>query len=331
MDSPVIAPTPPPKLLDQIRARVRVLHYSLRTEDVYVDWARRFILFHGKRHPRDMGAPEIEAFLSHLAVERRVSASTQNQAKAALLFLYKQVLEMEPPWLAGITVAKTTRRLPVVLTPGEVRRLLHELNGTMWLVASLLYGSGMRILEALRLRVKDVELECREFVVREGKGNKDRITVLSENLIAPLRAQLQRAQSLHHADLAEGFGAVYLPDALATKYPNAAKAWGWQYVFPSAGLSSNSSRRFRNTGPVSPITGWSGLQRGRRLPSARVFRGRRRFGRQFSCLRSKAAANFAAANSKFAAPESNDQRFNDGTLDSRRAGYRSVAACTSAM
>ncbi len=205
----------------------------MRTEDAYVDWARRFILFHGKRHPADMGAADVTAFLTHLAVERRVSASTQNQAKSALLFLYQQVLQQELPWLDEIVTARSSRRLPVVLTPSEVRALLLELSGTMHLVASLLYGTGMRLLEGLRLRVKDVEFERREILVRQGKGGKDRITVLPENLMLPLREQLTAAQSLHRQDLADGFGAVWLPDALAAKYPRAATAWGWQWVFSS--------------------------------------------------------------------------------------------------
>ncbi|MFL6622671.1 MAG: integron integrase [Sulfurifustis sp.] len=223
-----------PRLLDQLRAQIRLRHYSIRTEQVYVDWCRRFILWHNKRHPRDMGAPEVEAFLTHLAVERNVSASTQNQAKAALLFLYKEVLETELPWLTEIVQAKRGERLPVVLTPGEVRALLAELNGTMWLVVSLLYGTGMRLLEGLRLRVKDVEFTRREIVVREGKGNKDRVTVLPENLLQPLRDQLVKAKRLHDQDLEAGFGEVYMPDALARKYPSAGKSWGWQYVFPAA-------------------------------------------------------------------------------------------------
>ena len=238
MDAPTVLPTPAapqqPKLLDLLRQRIRVLHYSIRTEQAYVDWARRFILFHGKRHPRDMGAPEVMAFLTHLAVERNVAASTQNQAKAAILFLYKEVLQQDLPWLDEVVSAKKARRLPVVLTQREVRELLLQLQGTQWLVASLLYGTGMRILEALRLRVKDVEFERRELVVRQGKGNKDRVTVLPENLIAPLREQMERARVLHAKDLDAGLGAVWLPDALEVKYPNAATAWGWQYVFPSA-------------------------------------------------------------------------------------------------
>lgn len=227
------SPTRPPKLLDQLRERIRVKHYSIRTEQAYVDWARRFILFHGKRHPRQMGAAEVEAFLSHLAVERNVSASTQNQARSALLFFYKDVLGIELPWLDGVTVAKASRRLPVVLTPREVRLVLNELSGTMWLIVSLLYGSGMRLLEGLRLRVKDIEFERREIIVRDGKGGKNRVTMLPENLILPLRDQLTKAKRLHDKDLADGLGAVWLPDALAVKYRGAAKRWAWQYVFPS--------------------------------------------------------------------------------------------------
>lgn len=222
-----------PKLLDRVRAEIRVRHYSLRTEQSYVDWARRYILFHQKRHPAEMGAVEVRDFLSHLAVDRHVSASTQNQAKSALLFLYREVLKIELPWLDEVVVAKSAKRLPVVLTQVEVRALLNAMSGTMGLVASLLYGTGMRLLEGLRLRVKDVEFSRREIIVREGKGNKDRVTVLPENLILPLKAHLEKVRALHERDLEAGYGAVYLPDALAVKYPNAARAWGWQYVFPS--------------------------------------------------------------------------------------------------
>lgn len=222
-----------PRLLDRLRAEIRVRHYSIRTEETYVDWARRFILFHGKRHPKDMGAEQVTAFLTHLAAERKVSASTQNQAKSALLFLYREVLGVELPWLDEVIAAKASKRLPVVLTQTEVRRLLDGTSGTMGLVISLLYGTGMRLLEGLRLRVKDVEFTRREIVVREGKGNKDRVTVLPENLILPLKAHLEKVKALHERDLQAGFGEVYLPDALALKYPNAAKAWGWQWVFPS--------------------------------------------------------------------------------------------------
>ena len=237
---PEVAGTPaprPPRLLDELRTQLRVRNYAYRTEQVYVDWSRRFILFHGKRHPRDMGAAEVSAFLSHLAVERGVSASTQNQAKSAILFLYEQVLGIDLPWLSEVVSAKVSRRLPVVLTAREVRTLLQSLDGTMWLLASLLYGTGMRVLEALRLRVKDVEFERREIIVREGKGSKDRVTVLPENLIQPLRTQLESARLLHQRDLAAGRGAVHLPFALASKYPHANRTWGWQYVFPAPRLS----------------------------------------------------------------------------------------------
>lgn len=228
----------PPRLLDQLRARIRVKHYALRTERTYVEWVRRFILFHGKRHPRDMGAPEIEGFLSHLALARGVSSATQNQAKAALLFLYKEVLgAADLLWLAEVVAAKASRRLPVVLTQREAQALLMQLHGVHWLAASLLYGSGLRLLECLRLRIKDIEFERREIVVRQGKGGKDRVTVLPENLLLPLRDQLAQARTLHARDLAAGLGEVWLPDALAVKFPRAARAWGWQWLFPSAALS----------------------------------------------------------------------------------------------
>jgi integron integrase len=216
-----------------MRIHLRTRHYSIRTEQAYLDWARRFILFHDKRHPREMGAVEVEAFLSHLAVDRQVAASTQNQAKAAILYLYRQVLEIELPWLDEVVQAKQSRRLPVVLTATEVRRLLLHMEGTMGLIAQLLYGTGMRLIEALRLRVKDVEFSRREILVREGKGNKDRVTVLPENLIAPLRVQLEKAWALHEKDLNAGLGRVYLPHALALKYPKADRSWAWQWIFPS--------------------------------------------------------------------------------------------------
>lgn len=217
-----------------MRIHLRTRHYSIRTEQAYIDWARRFILFHGKRHPQEMGAVEVAAFLSHLAVERQVSASTQNQAKAAILYLYKQVLGVELPWLDEVVQAKRPQRLPVVLTPNEVRELLLHVEGTAGLVAHVLYGTGMRLMEALRLRVKDVEFARREIMVREGKGNKDRVTVLPENLIAPLQRQLQKVQTLYEKDRAANLSGVYLPHALAVKYPNADKSWAWQWVFPSS-------------------------------------------------------------------------------------------------
>jgi integron integrase len=235
-EPPPLAPTPqtPPRLLDQLRARLRALHYSIRTEQVYVDWSRRFILYHGRRHPREMGASEIEAFLTHLAVGREVSASTQNQARAAILFLYREVLRVELPWLGEVVSAKISRRLPVVLTEREVRALLLQLSGVNGLIASVLYGTGMRLLEGLRLRIKDVEFERREIIIRSGKGNKDRVTVLPENLIAPLQQQIAKVRALHQKDLDAGLGEVWLPDALALKYPRAGYSLGWQFVFPSS-------------------------------------------------------------------------------------------------
>lgn len=223
-----------PKLLERLRAEIRVRHYSLRTEQAYVDWVRRFVLFHNKRHPKEMGPSELRDFLSHLAVDRNVSASTQNQAKSALLFLYREVLKIELPWLDEVISAKSAKRLPVVLTQIEVRNLLNAMSGTMGLMASLLYGTGMRLMEGLRLRVKDVEFSRREIIVREGKGNKDRVTVLPENLILPLQTHLAKVKALHERDLEAGYGEVYLPNALAVKYPNAPKAWAWQFVFPSS-------------------------------------------------------------------------------------------------
>jgi integron integrase len=225
--------------MDALRHAIRVRHYSIRTEEAYVDWARRFIRFHGRRHPRELGASEVAAFLTHLAVDRTVAPSTQNQARSALMFLYREVLQLELPWLQEVVAAKTQRRLPVVLTPSEVRALLGELSGTMGLVAALLYGTGLRLLEALRLRVKDIGFEQRELVVRDGKGGKDRVTVLPENLIAPLQQQLGQARALHQQDLAEGFGEVWLPDALAGKHPAMPRAWGWQWAFPSAVRSAD--------------------------------------------------------------------------------------------
>jgi integron integrase len=231
-------PTPrPARLLDRVRDRIRFRHYSIRTEQAYVDWIKRFIRFHGKRHPATMGASEVELFLTDLAVVHEVSASTQNQAQSALLFLYKDVLGEELPWLDGVERAKKPVRLPVVLTREEVFSLLRGLHGTHQLIGRLLYGTGMRILEAMRLRVKDIEFERRAVVVRDGKGGKDRITVLPEILVIPLRQQLRRAHKVHQRDLAEGFGRVYLPHALARKYPAADRDWAWQYVFPTAARS----------------------------------------------------------------------------------------------
>jgi len=222
-----------PRLLDRVRDRIRLKHYSIRTEQAYSDWIKRFIRFHGKRHPAELGATEVEIFLTHLAVERSVSASTQNQAKSALLFLYREVLGVELPWLDGVEKAKAPTRLPVVLTPDEVSRVLTRLQGTHRLIGRLLYGTGLRIMEALRLRIKDVEFSRREILVRDGKGGKDRVTMLPRGLAAPLRRHVAAVETQHQADLKDGFGSVWLPQALARKHPAAGRDWGWQYVFPA--------------------------------------------------------------------------------------------------
>lgn len=223
----------PPMLLDQVRQRLRVKHYSMRTEQAYVGWIRRFILANGKRHPRDMGEREVEAFLTLLATKGNVAAGTQNQALSALLFLYREVLKLELPWMENVVRAKRPRRIPVVLSREEVTRLLSALDGQLWLMAALLYGTGMRLMECIRLRVKDVDFGRGEIVVRDGKGGKDRRVPLPLRLREPLQAAIERACLLHAPDLVDGLGEVWLPHALARKYPNAARETGWQYVFPS--------------------------------------------------------------------------------------------------
>jgi len=228
---------PQPRLLDQLRDRIRLKHYSIRTEEVYVDWVKRFIWFHDKRHPQQMGKLELEAFLTHLAVKGKVAASTQNQAKSALLFLYREVLGVDLPWLENVEQAKAPKRLPVVLTPEETKAVLAKMSGTHSLMGRLLYGGGMRLMECVRLRVKDVEFARCEIIIREGKGFKDRVTMLPSSLVEPLQAHLERVRALHRQDLEAGHGEVYLPYALNRKYPNAGREWGWQYVFPSSKLS----------------------------------------------------------------------------------------------
>jgi integron integrase len=226
-----------PRLLDCVRSAVRRLHYSDRTEETYVHWIKRFIYFSGKRHPALLGAAEVTAFLNHLSGERNVAAATQNQALSALLFLYKQVLEQPLPWLDGLDRAKRPTRMPTVLTRDEVRRLLGAMRGSKWLMASLLYGAGLRLRECLKLRVKDVDFGYRQILVRDGKGGKDRVTMLPSSVVAPLTAHLERAKRLHERDLARGHGDVELPDAIARKYPRAPYEWGWKFVFPSHKLS----------------------------------------------------------------------------------------------
>ncbi len=237
MDGKGVVGSGEPRLLDEVRGRLRFRHYSLRTEQAYVDWIRRFIVFSGKRHPRELGAEEVTAFLTHLAVAGRVAASTQNQAKSALLFLYKEVLDLELPWLARVEPAKAPKRLPVVLTRDEVQAVLDRLEGANWLIGTLLYGSGLRIMECLRLRVKDVDFARGEILVRDGKGAKDRVTMLPARLAGALRLHLARVRALWQQDRAAGVGSVYLPYALDRKYPGAGREWGWQFVFPSRRLA----------------------------------------------------------------------------------------------
>lgn len=222
-----------PRLLDEVRAQLRVRHYSLRTEAIYLAWIKRFILANDKRHPRDLGGADVEDFLSQLAVREHVAASTQNQALSALLFLYRNVLGIELPWMEGVVRAKRSLRVPTVLARDEVQRMLLHMDGRPWLLASLLYGTGMRLKECLRLRIKDTDFGRNEITVRDGKGGKDRRTVLPRSLVEPLQREVERACLLHALDLQEGFGVAWLPHALSRKYPNAAREIGWQYVFPS--------------------------------------------------------------------------------------------------
>jgi len=230
-------PSNPPRLLDQVPRAIRVHHYSYRTEQAYVSWIRRYIVFHQKRHPAELGAEHIRAFLSTLAVEHRVAASTQNQALAALLFLYREVLQREVECPEDLVRAKRPRRLPVVLNRREVSDLLAQLEGVPWMMAMLLYGGGLRLMECHRLRVKDFDFERREIAVREGKGGGDRLTMLPARVIEPLRIPLRSVHAAHRRDLAAGVGRVLLPDALARKYPHAEREWTWQWVFPASKLS----------------------------------------------------------------------------------------------
>src|SRR5712691_5936566 len=225
---------PPPKLLDRVLHTIRMRHYSRRTESTYVHWIRRFIVFHHKQHPSTMGAPEITAFLSWLATSQHVSASTQNQALSALLFLYKQVLHLDIGPIEPAARGKMPHRIPVVLSPAEVSQVIGQLTGVMWLIVALLYGSGLRLQECLELRVKDLDFERHEILVRRGKGQKDRRTMLPGGIEQRLHGHLQEVKRQHEQDLAKGFGRVVLPFALDRKYQNAATAWGWQFVFPAA-------------------------------------------------------------------------------------------------
>ena len=230
----------PPKLLDRLRAALRARHYSSRTEQAYVSWVKRFIFYHHVRHPAGMAEPEINDFLTHLAIRKKVSASTQNQALSALLFLYRYVLGREVGDLGEVIRARKPRRLPVVMTREEVKAVLANLSGDKWLMASLMYGAGLRLMECLRLRVQDIDFARNEILVRDGKGAKDRITMLPASLKSPLWEHLKRVKATHEHDLADGWGHVAMPDALDRKYPNAPKEWRWQWVFPQ-------ENRWRNT------------------------------------------------------------------------------------
>ncbi len=232
--TPQLTPVEIEKLLKKVRDVLRVKHYSIRTEESYVRWIQYFLRFHHNQNPLRMGKVETGNFLTHLAVQRKVAASTQNQALSALLFLYKEVLQQPLEWLDNVERAKRPQRVPVVFTRQEVKTILQQLEGTKWIMANLLYGSGLRLMECIRLRVKDLDFGFHQIVVRDGKGNKDRITMLPESLVKPLQAHLIRVKSLHDADLKEGFGSVYLPDGLDRKYPGTPQLWAWQYVFPSS-------------------------------------------------------------------------------------------------
>lgn len=229
-------PSTSPKLLDQVRTNMRRQHYAFRTEQAYIQWIIRFIRFHSMHHPQELDTPDIEAFLNHLA-QQNVAASTQNQAFSALLFLYNQVLDKPLSAKIDALRARTPQRLPVTLSKTETVALLNALSGTHQLIAHLLYGSGLRVMEALRLRVKDVDFAQHQIVVRQGKGNKDRITILPDSLHHPLKKHLRQVKRMHQKDLSLGYGCVYLPHALDRKYPGASQMWGWQYVFPSPRLS----------------------------------------------------------------------------------------------
>lgn len=234
------SPSQPPRLLDQMRERIRTLHYSIRTEHSYVDWVKRYIWFYkGKRHPKDMGAAEVRAFLTHLAVDLNVAAATQNQALNALVFLYKQVLQKDLGDIGSFDRAKKAERRPLVMSRDEARRVIDSLEGRFRLMGVLLYGTGLRLMELVRLRVKDVDFQLNQIVVRDGKGEKDRATMLPQAARLELEAHLARVKRQHEMDLAEGHGTVWLPYALDRKYPNAGKEWGWQYVFPSKSLSED--------------------------------------------------------------------------------------------
>lgn len=267
-----------PKLLVQVRSVMRQRHYSLKTEQSYIGWIKRYIYFHDKRHPEDMGKEEIISFLTHLAVNRRVSPSTQNLALNAIVFLYKEVLGREPGQFDSFQRAKRKKRLPVVFSKQEVHAILGQLTDIYWLMGNLMYGSGIRLMECLRLRVKDIDFDLNQLMVRDGKGGNDRVTILPEKLQDPLRRQIEIVRAQHQIDLDNGYGEVYLPYALARKYPRAGRDLGWQYVFPSIKLSrdpySNVIRRHhRDEKGVQRAIKWAIRQAGIHKPgSSRTFR-----------------------------------------------------------
>jgi integron integrase len=234
-----LSKTKKPRLLDQVRTAIRTKHYSYRTEEAYISWIRQFILFHNKHHPADMSEIEVNAFLNYLATRRRVSASTQTQALCAIVFLYRHVLGRELGQLKNLIRAKKKKNLPVVFTRDEARQVIENLSGTHRLMANLLYGSGLRLTECLRLRVKDVDFGYNQIVIRDGKGKKDRVTMLPKTVASYLKEHLKRIKQQHDQDLARGCGGVYLPNALARKYRGADKSWAWQYVFPSSKISAD--------------------------------------------------------------------------------------------
>ena len=259
-----VAGKPKKKLLDQVRDVLRLKHYSLRTERAYCDWIARFIRFQGMRHPAEMSEVEMSEFLTHLARSGNVSASTQNQALSALLFLYKEVLKHEIGWLQNVERAKKPARLPVVLTRDEVHKVFAHLHGTARLMAGLLYGSGLRLMECVRLRVKDIDFGYARITVRDAKSGRDRVTMLPVNLTAPLQLHLNKVRLQHEQDLADGFGEVWLPDALARKYPRAAREWSWQFVFPSSRISIDPRTQIKRRHHIDGSTPTGG-QEGRAL------------------------------------------------------------------
>ncbi len=228
-----------PKLLDMMKNRLRVLHYSIHTEKSYLDWVKRFIFFHNKNHPSNMGSNEIERFLEHLAVEKKMAASTQNQALSAILFLFKEVLKQDPGWINDSKRAKRPKKLPTVFSVDEIKTILSQLDGVHWIMAHLMYGAGLRRMECVRLRVKDIDFGLNQILIRSGKGNKDRVSVFPNMVKEPLKLHLEKVKHLHEKDLKEGYGEVYLPFALEKKYPLANREWLWQYVFPSQKMAKD--------------------------------------------------------------------------------------------